>query len=316
MNDQDRRYKVLLIEDEETDRMAFQRFMRTNDLLCVADMATSVEEARRVLKEKVYDAVITDHDLGDGTAFEVIPLVKDTPVIFATGAGNEEIAAQALKAGASDYLVKDPEGRYLRLLMMTIVRAVGRRRSERQARMLFEAMKATSDAVWITSPEGEIIFANPAFSSLYGYDAGEALRLPAGAVWKEGSDAVEKGEVFHKKKNGAAFPADYSRTSLPGFIVHVSRDITAKRHAEQERELLISDLREALTQVKKLSGLLPICANCKQIRDDKHDWNPIETYIAKHSEANFTHGVCPSCVQKLYPEFAADLVPATGAAKP
>lgn len=311
MSNQDKRYRVLMIDDEETDRMAFQRFLRSNDRLCTADMAGSVEEARGFLEAKTYDVVITDHNLGDGTAFDVIPLVKDAPVVIATGSGNEVIAAQALKAGASDYLVKDAEGGYLQLLMMTIVRAVGRRRADRQARMLYEAMKVTSDAVWITSPEGGVVFANAAFSQLYGHDAGEAQRLSSGDVWAEGVEVPSAaGEVLHRRKDGKTFPADYRRTVMPGFFVHVSRDITAKKQAEEERELLISDLREALAQVKKLSGLLPICASCKQIRDEKNGWNPIETYIAKHSEANFTHGVCPDCVKKLYPEFAADLAEA------
>ncbi len=308
MTDQDRRYKVLMIEDEETDRMAFQRFLRQNDKLCTADMAGSVAEAKKFLGEKSYDVIITDHNLGDGTAFDVIPLVKDTPVVFATGAGNEVIAAQALKAGASDYLVKDAEGGYLQLLMMTVVRAVGRGRAERQARMIFEAMKATSDAVWINSPDGEVIFANAAFSALYGHDAGEALRLVAKAVWAPGTDAgLEKGETSHRRKDGTVFPVFYSRTAMPGFVVHVSRDISEKKKAEAERERLIQELQDALGQVKKLSGLLPTCSSCKMIRDEKGAWNRMEDYISLHSEANFTHGVCPDCVRKLYPEYAEEM---------
>jgi CheY-like chemotaxis protein len=309
MSDQDRRYKVLMIEDEETDRMAFQRFLKQNNQLCAADMARSVAEAKSLLAAKTYDVIVTDHNLGDGTAFDVIPLVKDTPVVFATGAGNEEIAAQALKAGASDYLVKDAEGGYLSLLMMTLVRAVGRRRAERQAKMIFEAMKATSDAVWISSPEGDVIFANMAFCALYGHDAGEALRLHAGAVWAPGTDAgMGKGETVHRRKDGSTVTVDYSRTMLPGYHVHVSRDISEKKKAEAERERLIKELQDALSQVKKLSGLLPICANCKKIRDDKNGWAGIEDYISAHSEAGFTHGVCPDCTRQLYPEYADEML--------
>ena len=60
------------------------------------------------------------------------------------------------------------------------------------------------------------------------------------------------------------------------------------------------DLRDALNQVKMLSGLIPICANCKKIRDDKGYWNQIESYIRDHSEAEFSHGICPECMKKLY----------------
>ena len=62
-------------------------------------------------------------------------------------------------------------------------------------------------------------------------------------------------------------------------------------------------LKNALENVKTLSGLLPICANCKRIRDDKGCWNQIEVYIKDHSDANFSHGLCPTCSEKLYPEY-------------
>jgi hypothetical protein len=75
-----------------------------------------------------------------------------------------------------------------------------------------------------------------------------------------------------------------------------------RKQAEEERERLISDLQKALSDIKKLSGLLPICASCKKIRDDKGYWRQIEQYIREHSEAEFTHGICPECVKQHYPE--------------
>jgi len=83
----------------------------------------------------------------------------------------------------------------------------------------------------------------------------------------------------------------------------LGRVIERKRY-EEERERLISQLKEALSKIKKLSGLLPICASCKKIRDDKGYWNKIESYISNHSEAEFSHGICPDCMKKLYPEYA------------
>ena len=69
------------------------------------------------------------------------------------------------------------------------------------------------------------------------------------------------------------------------------------------KEELILDLQNALTEVKKLSGMLPICSSCKKIRDDDGYWQQIEEYIRDHSEADFTHGICNDCVKELYPEF-------------
>lgn len=79
-------------------------------------------------------------------------------------------------------------------------------------------------------------------------------------------------------------------------------DITGRKQAEVERERLIADLQSALTRVRQLSGLLPICASCKRIRDDQGYWNQIEVYISEHSDADFSHGLCPECVAKLYPD--------------
>ncbi len=85
----------------------------------------------------------------------------------------------------------------------------------------------------------------------------------------------------------------------------LSFDITDRKATESEHERLIAELREALAQVKTLSGFIPICASCKNIRDDAGYWQQIEQYLGKHSDLEFTHGICPACLEKLYPEFAA-----------
>ncbi|MEN8154594.1 MAG: hypothetical protein ABFR75_11295 [Acidobacteriota bacterium] len=70
----------------------------------------------------------------------------------------------------------------------------------------------------------------------------------------------------------------------------------------KERDNLIFELKEALENVKTLSGLLPICSNCKKIRDDKGYWNHLETYIHEHSDAAFSHSICPECEKSIYPK--------------
>ncbi|MGV1099364.1 c-type heme family protein [Thiovibrio sp. JS02] len=81
-------------------------------------------------------------------------------------------------------------------------------------------------------------------------------------------------------------------------IVSVGRDITVRKELEAEREKLIGELSQALEKVKVLSGMLPICATCKKIRDDRGYWQQLETFIHHHSDATFTHGICPDCAQK------------------
>ncbi len=81
-----------------------------------------------------------------------------------------------------------------------------------------------------------------------------------------------------------------------------ARDITERKKTEEEREKIVLELKDALANVKQLSGMLPICASCKKIRDDKGYWNRIETYISEHSEILFSHGLCPDCAKKAYEE--------------
>ena len=80
------------------------------------------------------------------------------------------------------------------------------------------------------------------------------------------------------------------------------KDITERKRMEEERENLIKDLQDAIKKVKTLTGLLPICSHCKKIRDDQGYWNELEVFISEHSGADFSHGVCPECAKKLYPE--------------
>lgn len=82
--------------------------------------------------------------------------------------------------------------------------------------------------------------------------------------------------------------------------VSVFRNITADKQAAQEREKLIVQLQEALAHVRTLSGLLPICASCKRIRDDTGKWSPLESFLVERSEVEFTHGVCPQCWKTMY----------------
>lgn len=83
--------------------------------------------------------------------------------------------------------------------------------------------------------------------------------------------------------------------------IHIARDITKRINKQNERDRLVLELEIALAQVKKLSGLLPICSFCKRIRDDKGYWNQIESYIHDHSEAEFSHSICKECAKKHYP---------------
>lgn len=89
-----------------------------------------------------------------------------------------------------------------------------------------------------------------------------------------------------------------------GVIFSVARDITERKHAEEERERLVRELRAALAEVSSLREILPICSYCKKVRDDKNYWQSVEAYFSRHTNTMFTHGICPSCYEKeVVPQF-------------
>ena len=113
---------------------------------------------------------------------------------------------------------------------------------------------------------------------------------------------TESGEKITKEVNWKMFSVNNDET----FVMGVSRDITDRKQAEEHRDKLIEELKKALSEVKTLQGFLPICSHCKKIRDDKGYWNQIESYIRDHTEAEFTHSICPKCAKKLYPDLAIE----------
>lgn len=89
---------------------------------------------------------------------------------------------------------------------------------------------------------------------------------------------------------------------LAAIALQNSRNLDKRIDAEKHREKVIEDLKIALANIKKLSGLLPICSHCKKIRDDQGYWNQIDSYIQENSEAIFSHGICQDCAKKYYPD--------------
>ncbi len=91
--------------------------------------------------------------------------------------------------------------------------------------------------------------------------------------------------------------------ALSDYSARLEKEIALRKEKENENENLIAELKQALANIKTLSGFLPICTHCKKIRDDKGKWNQLETYIYNHSDANFSHSICPNCAKQHYPDY-------------
>ncbi|MBI5557575.1 MAG: hypothetical protein HY885_08050 [Deltaproteobacteria bacterium] len=135
-----------------------------------------------------------------------------------------------------------------------------------------------------------------AFVALPGQKWILGLHRPEKAVAAEIQKEIQPFAIGFIIVGGVLMPVSFAMLYWTFYRAHLKR-----KRLEQEKGRLITDLRNALAEVKTLSGCLPICASCKQIRDDKGYWNQIESYLRSHAEVEFSHSICPDCVKKLYP---------------
>lgn len=207
-------------------------------------------------------------------------------------------------------------------------------RDLRESRQLLESIThGITDSIFLLSSDFKILWANDAAVASTGLSRDRLIGTSCHAATHHQAypcappdnpcpvnDLLATGvpvtvEHVHYGSSGSktivevtAYPIRNERGTVTEFI-HITKDITRRKTLEGEREKLIAALQEALAKVRQLSGLLPICASCKKIRDDKGYWNQIEVYIRDHSDANFTHGLCPECVGKLFEEFEGENKP-------
>jgi PAS domain S-box-containing protein len=121
-------------------------------------------------------------------------------------------------------------------------------------------------------------------------------------IWRDITERKRDEEALRIHRHHLEDLVEERSAELKQLNEELQNDITQRITIEQEREKLITELREALAKIKILSGLLPMCAWCKKIRDDNGYWKKVETYIREHTDATFTHGICPDCLKKVDPE--------------
>lgn len=265
------------------------------------------------------------------------------PVIYLTAHSEDNIVERAKITEPYGYIIKPVNPKELQVAVdVAIYKHKLDKERERLSRELSIANAAIlksekqlkditsflNEGICVLNEHGHVTFMNAEAELLLGRTMAELMNINAhnvihyrnangsslsfeecgmNKVMKTGIPFVSRNEVFIRK-DGSTFPISVVASPIieKGKVVAVVtafRDITERKQIEAEREKLIIELQESLAKVKQLSGFLPICASCKKIRDDKGYWNQIEYYIRDHSEAEFSHGICPDCAQKLYPEF-------------
>ena len=217
---------------------------------------------------------------------------------------NKALQAEISERKRAEAVLKESEGKYNRFF------------------------RTSRDCVFITSKDGRWIDLNDAAVELFGYSSREELmQVKIPNLYANQEERAKHISIIAECGFTKELPVDLRRkdgTVIQTLITSVARydaegnvigyqgtirDITDRRRMEEEKEKLILELRHALSEIKTLSGLLPICASCKKIRDDNGYWNQIESYIKLHSEAEFSHSICPECAKKLYPEHYKEVYP-------
>jgi PAS domain S-box-containing protein len=210
-----------------------------------------------------------------------------------------------------------------------------------QALLLQKSILNSADyGIVSTDLKGIVQTFNPAAEQLLGYSAKEIVGKTTPMMWRDASEIAERADKLSKKlglpvrptfeiiamkvqfdeidegewtfirKDGSRFTSLLVVTALSdeagsftGFL-GIFRDISKQKQYEIDREKLIAELQEAMAQVKTLSGMIPICGWCKSVRADEGYWQTVEQYVRAHSEATFSHGMCPDCAEK----FKADIL--------
>ena len=253
--------KVIYIEDDPFDSMVVERFFKKEQLNFDLHLTTSIEDTKILLEQdRSFDVVISDYKLKDGDAFDIFDIGYPAPVVFITGVGDEEIAVRAMKRGAYDYVIKDKERNYLKMLPFTIINAYQNYQVKGQVQLLEASIINANDAILMVKADlkeprkSRIIFQNEAFTLLTGFYPNETANknfdLFIGEQTNETTlqhisntlknlEAV-RSELIVYKRDGEAIWVDlnivpiFGKHSLQTHFVCFARDISLNKKYEED----------------------------------------------------------------------------------
>jgi PAS domain S-box-containing protein len=266
--------QLLLVEDDQIDRLAFTRAVKHYSLPYEYTLASSLFEALEILRDHTFQIAILDYNLGDGQSSELFPILKEQncPFVISTGSGDEETAARLMNQGAADYLIKDPERNYLKILPATINKTLNRHRTEEQLYLLNRAMQSVKDSIYILDSQGKLQYINNTLAEFSNISSEEAidqpiqfLRQPDLEVWLSNIPSCDKenhsneAEIVMCRADGTNFTALVSETCViedsDVLRVGVIRNITSLKVVEMElrnsQESLENTVRERTVELQQ-----------------------------------------------------------------
>lgn len=322
--------KLLLVEDSGPDAELIVHELRRQGFAPAWERVDTAAAMREALERQAWQVIIADYSLPNFSGAAALELYKqhglDIPFLCVSGLIGEEQAVAMMRAGAHDYVMKLNLHRLGAAIQRELDSAEQRAELRRQqvAKFYLAAIVENShDAIIAKNLDGTVVSWNHAAELIYGYSAAEMVGQPINSIIPPGREAelaeilqklradeqIENYETFRMRKDGTVIDVALTISPIKGAFGQITgasiiaRDISVSRRREQELSDLNQRLQDMLDHVKTLSGLLPICAQCKKIRDDHGYWQQVETYIKEHSKATFTHGLCPTCLKQLYPQY-------------
>jgi PAS domain S-box-containing protein len=316
--------RILTIDDDPNLRKTLSDILSAKGYQTLA--AKDGAEGLDLLKRYSVDVALIDLGLPDIPGIDLLAAVKascpSTEAIILTGNATLDSAIEAMNKGAFSYLQKPYD---INQLVLHIKHAIEKQRTEKallESENKFRDLSEKSLVGIYLVQEDILSYVNPKLAGIFGYTADELTdkKGPVDLVVPEDWPSVKENilkklsgesESGHCTFRGVSKEGEVvylevygSRTLYRGrpAVVGTVLDITERKRLEDEREKLITQLQDALSKVKTLSGMLPICSFCKRIRNDGGYWHQIEAYISEHSDAEFSHGLCPECENKNYEE--------------
>jgi PAS domain S-box-containing protein len=326
---------ILVVDDSPTVLHGTCRILQKAGYATIE--ASCGMDGLRLAVEHKPDMVLLDVVLPDIYGYEVCRRIKEesnlrgTLVILISSLDtHEDHETHGLEIGADGYIARPVSNRNLLAHIKSLLRLKAAEDSLRQSELKFRTVADfTYDWEYWIAPDGGILYMSPSSERITGYRRDEFVNNPELLI-----EIIHKDDrrnatdhLNHIELSGAHI-VDFriiTRNGEERWIAHQcqpifddggkllgrrvsNRDITERKFLEEEKQNLIDELQTALSEVKKLSGFLPICSSCKKIRDDKGYWSEVERYIGEHTDTQFSHGICPDCMRKLYPEFADEVL--------
>lgn len=288
---------ILLVEDDIIDRKVLQRFLKDYEDLYQFFYTGSYQEAVSVLNQHTINVIVTDYHLGDGDGLQFMSNYKDIPLVIITGAKDVELAVNSMKAGAYDFLIKDHDRTYLKMIPVACNSAINRKEQEHMLNKMIQAVEQSPSLILITNKEGIIEYANPKLTEISGYSndeikgkkpsifhSGHQDKLFYEKLWECLYNGEKwSGEFYNKNKDGSYYWESASIAPLfnqSGEVTHyvkVGEDISLKKKAEEEKlytEKLKSILEIAGTVSHEMNQPLQIILGHCELLNAKADADP------------------------------------------